>query len=213
MKRKKHDDEHDGEIDEQDLLDGGAEDSMDAGEASDAVAAVAQKLADAEARIVELQDKFQRSLAEQENARKRHQREMSEYRVQAVGGLVKELLPVLDNLRRAIGNAPGGGRQDDPIVAGVKLVLDQFEHVLAAHGVSAIDAVGQAFDPNLHEAMGNDLRDDVAPGTVTEELVKGYRLGERLLRASVVRVAKAAGAAEDPRRDQPMHEWADEGED
>jgi len=68
---------------------------------------------------------------------------------------------------------------------------EQFQQVLANHGVSRIDAHGQEFDPNQHEAVGHDETAQVPPGTVTEELVKGYRLGDRLLRASVVKIAKA----------------------
>lgn len=141
-------------------------------------------------------DRYQRALADMENAAKRHRREMTEHRLYSVAEFARELLPVVDNLQRAL-DGVAEDHQDDPFVAGVKLVENEFLRTLENHGVSRVEAIGEPFDPMHHEAIMQDERGDVEPGTVTEELARGYRLGERLLRAAVVKVAKApAGGAD-----------------
>jgi len=135
-------------------------------------------------------DRYHRALADAENARKRNQRERTETRQYAVTEIARDLVNVLDNLERAVAGIPEG-QTDDPIATGVRLVLDQFLSTLKTHGVETISALGEPFDPMSHEAIQQEDRDDVAPGTVVEELMTGYRLADRLLRASVVKVARA----------------------
>lgn len=151
----------------------------------------------------EWKDRYHRALADAENARKRHQRERDESRQYAVAELARELLGVLDNLTRAVEGVPAD-QQDDPLATGVRLVLSQLETALKSHGVEPIEAFGTPFDPMHHEAIQQEERDDVPPGTVVDELIRGYRIKDRLLRASVVRVSKAgpgaaAGGGESPK--------------
>lgn len=150
----------------------------------------AARLAAVEAERDALRDKYQRTLAEAENMRKRATREVQDARQYAIAEFARELLAVLDNLQRALDGATST-QKADPLVKGVQMVHEQFLGVLANHGVTIVDAKGQPFDPRCHEAILQDERDDVPPGTVLEELVRGYRLRDRLLRAAVVKVARA----------------------
>ena len=108
------------------------------------------------------------------------------------------MLPVVDNLERAIEHAGGGGEKN-PIVEGVQLVLRQFTTAFERLEVTAIDALDQPFDPNLHEAISQQ-ESDQPPGTVVQVLQRGYKSGDRLLRPALVVVAKAK-----PRRGARMH--------
>jgi molecular chaperone GrpE len=129
-----------------------------------------------------------RAQADLESYRKRSQLELTEERTQAVGSLVRELLPALDNLQRALDTAEKEGERQ-PLVHGVKLIQKQLLEVLARFGVVPIDAVGQPFDPHLHDAVLQQPRDDVPPGTIAGVMENGYRLHDRLLRPAKVVVA------------------------
>jgi molecular chaperone GrpE len=104
------------------------------------------------------------------------------------------MLPVVDNLERAIEHATQAG--SNPIVEGVQLVLRQFQTAFERLDVLPVEAQGQPFDPNLHEAISQQ-ESDQAPGTVVQVLQRGYRSGERLLRPALVVVAKAPAAKAD----------------
>ena len=147
-----------------------------------------------EQELAEYRDRYQRTLAEQENARKRHQREMSDARQYAIADFARDLLEVVDNLSRAIDGIPDD-QTDDPLASGVRLVQDQLLKALKNHGVTEVEAIGAPFDPMFHNAVMEDERGDIAPGIVTEELVKGYQVRDRLLRAAMVKVSKAPSAA------------------
>lgn len=135
-------------------------------------------------------DRFLRQSAELENLKKRTARERDEAIRFANEYLIKDLLPVLDNLERAIAHAKGGdGGQ--PLVEGVEMVLNGFLNVLTRHGVAQVTAVGQPFDPVKHEAMAQMETDQHLPNTVVEEHHKGYLLNDRLLRPALVSIAKA----------------------
>ncbi len=135
-------------------------------------------------------DRFLRQAAELENFKKRSARERDEAIRLANEYLIKDLLPVLDNLERAIAHAKGGdGGQ--PLVEGVEMVLKGFLNVLTRHGVAQVTAVGQPFDPVKHEAMAQMETDKHLPNTVVEEHHKGYLLHDRLLRPALVSIAKA----------------------
>ena len=101
--------------------------------------------------------------------------------------MLKDLLPVLDDLERALASAPEG----DPLVKGVQLVKAGFEQALARHGVKAFSAMGQPFDPALHEALLQVPTAEAAPGTVVLEHARGFTLNERLIRPAMVGVATA----------------------
>jgi molecular chaperone GrpE len=145
-------------------------------------------------------DLYLRERADLENARKRHQRDREDAIRFANDRLLKEIIPVLDNLERAVAHA-GQGDDNQSLLQGVTMTINQFRKVLEDFGVKAISAVGQGFDPNLHQAMGQVESEDQAPNTVVSEFQKGYLLHDRLLRPSLVMVAKAPtddGAARQP---------------
>ena len=140
-----------------------------------------------------LKDQMLRTQAEAENFRKRMRREKDEFARFAREGFVRDLLPVKDNLERALLHA-----NEDPesIVAGVKLTLEQFDSTFKTMGVECVECHGQAFDPERHEAMNQVESDEHEPNTVVGELQKGYQLNGRLLRPAMVTVTKAKTTAE-----------------
>ena len=135
-----------------------------------------------------------RAQADLDNYRKRSQKEAEENRLYRSLPVVRDLLPVLDNLQRAVAAAANGGEAAE-LVEGVKLVQKQFEDVLAAHSVQPIDAVGQPFDPNLHAAVQQVPSPDHPPMTVLQELQRGYRLHDRVVRPSQVIVSSGSADA------------------
>lgn len=168
----------------------------DAGEAADAapdkVAELEAKLATAEKEKKDNWDRYLRAAADLENLRKRQKRELEDAKFDAKNKVLKEMLPVVDNLERAIehASAPGEDGKPHPIVEGVQLVLRQFTTAFERLDVTAIDALNQPFDPNLHEAI-SQAESDAPAGTIVQVLQRGYRAGDRLLRPSLVVVAKA----------------------
>jgi molecular chaperone GrpE len=140
-------------------------------------------------------DRFLRQVAELDNFKKRSAREREEVARFANEALIKDLLPVVDNLERAIAHASGGGN-GKPLVEGVEMVLKGLLDVLAKHGVTQISAVGQPFDPSKHEAMAQVEDESHEPNSVVEELHKGYTLRDRLLRPALVSVAKSTKTRE-----------------
>ena len=133
----------------------------------------------------QLLDRLARLQAEFENARKRAERERAEYRDYAAGSVVEQFLPVLDNFELAL-KATGSAHQ---LRSGVSLIVKQMEEILQKMQVHAIPTVGEPFDPRIHEAMGTVDRDDVPDQHVAEEIRRGFKLRERLLRPALVRVA------------------------
>lgn len=140
-------------------------------------------------------DRWLRQTAELDNFKKRTARERDEAIRLANEALIKDLLPVVDNLERAVAHASGGGN-GKPLVEGVEMVLRQFLDVLTKHGAVQMLAVGQPFDPAKHEAMTQVESDDHEPNSVVEEHQKGYLFRDRLLRPALVSVAKAPGTKE-----------------
>jgi molecular chaperone GrpE len=141
-------------------------------------------------KLEDVHDRWVRSVADLENYKKRAQKERDEVQKFGVEKLVKDLLPVLDNLDRALAAAAA----DDPLVAGVKLVRSSFEQALARHGVKGFSAMGQPFDPARHEALMQVPTAEAAPGTVVLEHARGFTLHERLVRPALVGVAVAPPA-------------------
>jgi molecular chaperone GrpE len=133
----------------------------------------------------QLLDRLARLQAEFENARKRAERERTEFRDYATGSVVEQFLPVVDNFELAL-KSNGSAAQ---LRHGVELIVKQMEEILRQLQVSQVVTVGEAFDPRLHEALGTVDRDDVPDQHVAEEIRRGYRLRERLLRPALVRVA------------------------
>ena len=133
----------------------------------------------------QLLDRLARLQAEFENARKRAERERQEFRDYAVGNVVEQFLPVLDNFELAL-KATGSAEQ---LRSGVELIVKQMEEILRQLQVQAVPAVGAEFDPRHHEALGTVEREDLPDQHVAEEVRRGYKLRDRLLRPALVRVA------------------------
>ena len=132
----------------------------------------------------QLVDRVARLQAEFENARKRAERERQDYRDYAAANVVEQFLPVLDNFELAL-KATGTTEQ---LRSGVELIVKQMEEILRQMQVTAIPAVGEAFDPRHHEALGSVEREDLPDQHIAEEIRRGYKIRERLLRPSMVRV-------------------------
>jgi molecular chaperone GrpE len=140
-------------------------------------------------------DRFLRVAADFENYKKRVAREKTELIKYGNEELIKELLPVLDNLERALEHASGEGGTDG-IIEGVEMILVQFLQILQRVGVTPLSAIGERFDPALHEAVMEMETAEYDPGYVASEMQKGYQLNDRLLRPAKVVVAKHQGSAE-----------------
>ncbi|MDQ2961090.1 MAG: nucleotide exchange factor GrpE [Candidatus Dormibacteraeota bacterium] len=138
-------------------------------------------------------ERYLRLAADFENFRRRKSQEIVDRSRFASEDAARALLPVLDNLHRAVDHAETAEPAD--LINGLRLVVREFEAALATLGVTAIDAVGQPFDPSLHEAIGGEEADDVAVDTVSDELQSGYRLHDRVLRPALVRVAHPRAGA------------------
>jgi molecular chaperone GrpE len=135
-----------------------------------------------------VQDRLLRTAAEFDNYRKRMDRERRDLAEYTAGEVMKELLPIIDNLERAR-QAAG---QDDPLRKGVELIHKQMLEMLRKRGVTPIEALGADFDPNFHQAVIHEESAQHREGEVMEELQRGYVVGDRLLRPSMVKVAKGA---------------------
>jgi len=173
---------------------GGESASVDTLDNSDAstteLATLRQQLATKAQEAKDYYDRYVRQVAETENFKKRNARERDDAIRFANEMLLKDLLPVIDNLERAIAHA-ASGENGKPLVEGVEMVLKGFLDVLGKSGVRPIEAIGHPFDPSKHEAITQVFSEVHEPNVVVEELHKGYMLRDRLLRAALVSVAKA----------------------
>jgi molecular chaperone GrpE len=138
-------------------------------------------------------ERYLRLAADFENFKRRKNQELADRSRFASEDAARALLPVLDNLQRAVAHA--GESSPDDLVNGLGLVVREFENALANLGVTPIDAVGQPFDPAVHEALGGEESDSVDVDTVDAELQRGYRLHDRVLRPALVRVAHPRAGA------------------
>lgn len=163
------------------------------GEPLDPVTRLQQEIESARAEAGKNWDLYLRERAEMENLRKRHQRDREEALRFANDRLLREMIPVLDNLERAVNHAGQGDAGNQSLLEGVNMTINQFRKALEDFGVKAISAIGSEFNPNLHQAMGHIESTEQAPNTVVTEFQKGYLLHDRLLRPSLVMVAKAPG--------------------
>jgi molecular chaperone GrpE len=130
-------------------------------------------------------DLAKRAQADFENYRKRAAKDIAASGARARAGLIRELLPVVDNLERALANAPA----DDPMGEGVRLVLMDLNGVLSRAGVETIEPKGETFDPNVHEALTTRQEEGVEAGTVLDVVEKGYRGADQVIRPARVVVA------------------------
>jgi molecular chaperone GrpE len=151
------------------------------------------ELAAKEQELAELKDKYLRMLAESDNVRKRSRQQSEDTIRLQREQLLRELLPMVDNLERAVAASKGGGNGKS-IVEGVEMVLRSVLDFLRNHGVTQLSAVGQRFDPNLHEAVAQIESGEHPPNTVIDEFHRGYLIGDRMLRPARVSVAKGASS-------------------
>lgn len=157
-------------------------------ENSGQVAAAQDALAAKAEECKTLNEKYLRLAAEFENYKRLAQRDQREQIKFGNEQLLKELLPVLDNMERAIKAARDNGGSS-ALVQGVDLTLKQLSGALAKFGVQAVETVGQTFDPSTHQAVSQIPSDSVPPNHVVDEFQKGYRLHDRILRAAMVSVS------------------------
>lgn len=149
------------------------------------------ELQDKAAKADELRDQLLRTIADMDNLRKRAAREKQDAIRFANESLLEKLVPVLDNFEMAmLATASAEGGSVDSLKTGVNMILNQFKNVVADSGLEVIEAQGKAFDPNLHEAVSHQESATVPEGHVLQQLRKGYKLKDRLLRPATVVVAK-----------------------
>lgn len=163
--------------------------SQEAAAGMDEVTSLRAQLEEKEKEAKANYDLFLRERADLENFKRRIQREKAEALRFANEPLMRDLLPVIDNLERAVAHAQGGGN-GQPLVEGVTLVLRSFLETLEKHGVSRMSAKGQLFDPTKHEAMAQVENSTITPNTVVDEYAPTYLLHNRLLRPALVTVAR-----------------------
>jgi molecular chaperone GrpE len=152
-------------------------------------------LTDKDKEIAELKDRYLRVLADSENTRKRIRQQSEETVRLQRENFLRELLPIVDNLERAVEAARGGGNGKS-IVEGVEMVLRSILDFLKIHGVTQLTSVGQPFDPQLHEAVDQIESSQYLPNTVVNEFHRGYLIGDRMLRPARVAVATGVRGSE-----------------
>lgn len=135
--------------------------------------------------IDELNDRYKRLFAEFENYKKRNLKEKETLRNMLVSDIMTSILPIIDNLEKAIST----GTEDTAYEEGIKMVLKQLKDVLAYNGVKEIETVGKKFDPELHEAVSHVTDEKLDTNTIKEEFRKGYIIGNKVIRHSMVIVA------------------------
>jgi molecular chaperone GrpE len=138
----------------------------------------------------ELRDRLLRAAADFDNFRKRTDRERRDLSDAIVGDIVREILPVVDDLERALAT-PASDEGSQAYRRGIELIHRRLMDTLRKRGVEPIDVIGSDFDPNWHEAVAHDPANGRRDGEITGELSRGYRIGQRLLRPAQVKVAKA----------------------
>jgi len=147
-----------------------------------------------QAEIEDLRNKALYAQAETQNVRRRLEKEKTDAIAYAGTALARDILSVSDNLARALSSIPAELRGDErlkPVVTGIEMTARELENVFQRNGITKIAAMGEALDPNRHQAMIELERADAAPGTIVEEMQAGYMIKDRLLRPALVGVAKA----------------------
>ena len=154
---------------------------------------------DLQAALDDTKDRLLRAMAETENLRRRAVREREDAGKYAISGFARDMLSVLDNLRRALDSLPTDARQNETLsglVAGVEMTERELLSTFERHGISRLEPKGEKFDHNFHQAMFHVDGSDQPDGTIVEVVQAGYVIADRLLRPAMVGVAKAANQAE-----------------
>ncbi len=149
----------------------------------------AEKIAKLEQQAAENFDKYQRSLAEFDNFRKRTMKEKAAMYDDGVRDTVEKLLNVVDNLERAVMAQEGKSEENDSFLIGVQMILKQFQEILHGLGVEEIKALGEKFDPNLHAAVAHEDDENYGENEIILEMLKGYQYKDKVIRHSMVKVA------------------------
>lgn len=149
------------------------------------------QLAELNQQVTEFREKYLRGLAESENMRKRLQREKEDLVQYAVQNAITDFLSPIDHLENALKFADQATPEVRHWAAGFHMILTHFKEALANNSVVAFESVGTAFDPHFHEAVEMVATNEFAPGIVVEESLKGYKIGDRVIRPARVKVAKS----------------------
>tara|TARA_X000000368_G_scaffold166625_1_gene131452 strand:+ start:75 stop:686 length:612 start_codon:yes stop_codon:yes gene_type:complete len=143
-------------------------------------------------KLKDIEDKLLRSLAENDNLRKRHEKEIEDSSRYAIKNLSYSLLPAVDNFQRALNSIPGNEKKDDSVVKnlviGIKAIEKELLDALEKNGVTIFESLNQKFDPELHQAVSK-VNSDKEDGIIVEEMQKGFKIGHRLLRPAMVVVS------------------------
>ena len=170
---------------------GGSSEEVDEASESDPVAALQAQVDALTAEKAALYDKVIRRQAEFENYRKRVERERGELYQHGRDDVLLQFLPVVDNFERALSSLETSEGDAEALRHGVELIHKQFKDALSKFGLVAVEAVGQAFDPHVHEAVTTEATDKHKENTVIQEFQRGYKIGDRLLRPAKVKVASS----------------------
>ncbi len=160
--------------------------SVDPEQLSAEIESLKKDLAEAESKASEYKDNWLRSQAEFQNYRKRLDRDNEMLHNSMKGDIVKKVLPVLDDLERALQNRSA----EDAWANGIELVVRKFQNILENEGIKKIEALGKEFDPKFHEAISHEPADGAQSGHVIGVVQNGYMLGDRVIRPALVRVAQ-----------------------
>jgi molecular chaperone GrpE len=149
--------------------------------------ALMKRLEEAEAKVAEHLEGWQRAQADFINYKSRVQRDQEAMKILMKGDIIKKFLPVLDDLERALQNRPS---DSGAWMSGIELIRKKLQSILESEGVMRIEAEGQLFDPNFHEAISHEPNETVESGRVIAVVQSGYMLGDRVIRPALVRVAQ-----------------------
>jgi molecular chaperone GrpE len=163
----------------------------------DELEALRQELEETREKEAEYLDGWQRARAELSNARKRFQREQSQAYTNARADLLTRLLPVVDDFARAFDNVPDDIAEQGWL-EGIRLIRQKLRSILNQEGVVPIEVQGQEFDPFLHQAVTHEPSDEVPTGHIIDQMQTGYRMGDRVLRPSMVRVSSGPAVEPEP---------------
>ncbi|OFC69295.1 nucleotide exchange factor GrpE [Alteromonas confluentis] len=181
----------DAEVIQGEVVNEGAEEAQPVSEQEQRIYELETALADAQAQVKEQQDSVLRARADSDNARRRADAEVEKARKFALERFAGELLPVLDNLERAIQAGDAENEAVKPLLEGVDMTLKSFVSTIEKFGLTPIDPQGEGFNPELHQAMSMQESADHAPNTVMAVMQKGYQINGRLLRPAMVMVSRA----------------------
>ena len=155
-----------------------------------------EELVQKSSELAQIQDRFLRSAADFENAKKRLTKEREEFLKFALEDLIRDLLPILDNFERALLHADLRDEKIKSLSEGFRLIQKQLMSILAERGLKRCETIGKSFDPHLHEAVGYVVSENQAEGIVTEEITAGYELNGRLIRPAKVKLSTKKAPSE-----------------